>query len=43
VAIAVSLTAAAAAEYLNPSLRTAVDVKEFLDLPVLASVSTRGR
>ena len=43
VAIAASLTAAAASEYLNPSLRTAVDVKEFLDLPVLASVSNRGR
>jgi uncharacterized protein involved in exopolysaccharide biosynthesis len=41
-ALIVSLGAAALGEYLNPSLRTADDVKEFLDVPVLASVSTRG-
>jgi uncharacterized protein involved in exopolysaccharide biosynthesis len=41
--ILVSLSVAAAAEYLNPSLVTSDDVKEFLDVPVLASISTRGR
>ena len=42
-AIVVSIAAAVAAEYLNPSLKTADDVREFLDVPVVASVSTHGR
>jgi succinoglycan biosynthesis transport protein ExoP len=42
-AIAASIAAAVAAERLNPSLRTTDDVKAFLDVPVLASVSSRGR
>ena len=42
-AIATSVAAAVAAEYLNPSLRTADDVMEFLDVPVLAAVSSRDR
>jgi uncharacterized protein involved in exopolysaccharide biosynthesis len=42
-AIAASIAAAVAAERLNPSLRTTDDVKSFLDVPVLASVSSRGR
>jgi uncharacterized protein involved in exopolysaccharide biosynthesis len=42
-AIAASIAAAAAAEYLNPSLKTSDDVKIFLNVPVLASVSSRGR
>ena len=42
-AIAASMAAAVAAEYFNPSLRTSDDVKVFLDVPVLASVSSRGR
>ena len=39
-AIAISLAAAAAAEHLNPSLRTSEEVRELLDVPVLASVPT---
>jgi uncharacterized protein involved in exopolysaccharide biosynthesis len=39
-AIAVSLAAAGAAEHLNPSLRTSAEVRELLDVPVLALVST---
>ena len=42
-AIVVSLGVAGVAEYLDPSLRTSEDIKEFLDLPVLASVSNAGR
>jgi uncharacterized protein involved in exopolysaccharide biosynthesis len=42
-AIVVSLGVAVVAEYLDPSLRTSEDIKEFLDLPVLASVSNAGR
>jgi len=42
-AIVVSLGAAVVAEYLDPSFRTPEDIKEFLDLPVLASVSDAGR
>jgi uncharacterized protein involved in exopolysaccharide biosynthesis len=42
-AIVVSLGVAVVAEYLDPSLRTTEDIKEFLDLPVLASVSNPGR
>ncbi len=42
-AIVVSLGIAVVAEYLDPSLRTSEDIKEFLDLPVLASVSDAGR
>jgi uncharacterized protein involved in exopolysaccharide biosynthesis len=38
-----SLGAAVVAEYLDPSLRTSEDIKEFLDLPVLASLSDAGR
>jgi uncharacterized protein involved in exopolysaccharide biosynthesis len=41
-AIAVSVAALAAAEYLNPSFRTSEDVQESLDVPVLASVSIHG-
>jgi len=40
--IVVSLCVAVAAEYLNPSLVTTEDVKDFLDVPVLASFSTQG-
>jgi uncharacterized protein involved in exopolysaccharide biosynthesis len=43
VGVVFSLSVAAAAEYLNPSLVTSDDIKEFLDLPVLASISPRGR
>jgi uncharacterized protein involved in exopolysaccharide biosynthesis len=32
-----------AAEYLNPALRTSDEVKEFLDVPLLASVSGQGQ
>jgi capsular polysaccharide biosynthesis protein len=39
-AIAISLAAAAAAEHLNPSLGTSEEVRELLDVPVLASVPT---
>jgi len=42
-AIIVSLGVAVVAEYLDPSLRTSEDIQEFLDLPVLASVSDAGR
>ena len=42
-AMVVSLGVAVVAEYLDPSLRTSEDIKEFLDLPVLASVSDAGR
>jgi uncharacterized protein involved in exopolysaccharide biosynthesis len=42
-AIVVSLGVAVVAEYLDPSLRTSEDINEFLDLPVLASVSNPGR
>jgi uncharacterized protein involved in exopolysaccharide biosynthesis len=42
-AIVVSLGVAVVAEYLDPSLRTSEDIKEFLDLPVLASVSNAGQ
>ena len=38
-ALAVSAGAAVTAEYLSPSLKNSEDVKEFLDLPVLGSVS----
>jgi uncharacterized protein involved in exopolysaccharide biosynthesis len=41
-AIAGSLAAAAAAEHLNPSLRTSDEVEKLLDVSVLALVSTRG-
>jgi capsular polysaccharide biosynthesis protein len=37
-AIAASVVAVAAGEYLNPSFRTLDDVQESLDVPVLASV-----
>jgi uncharacterized protein involved in exopolysaccharide biosynthesis len=42
-AIVVSMGVAVVAEYLDPSLRTSEDIKEYLDLPVLASVSDAGR
>lgn len=42
-AIAASVASATTAEYLNPSLKTPVDVFEFLDVPVLASISLRAR
>ena len=42
-AIVVSLGVAVVAEFLDPSFRTSEDVKEFLDLPVLASVSNAGQ
>jgi uncharacterized protein involved in exopolysaccharide biosynthesis len=42
-AIAASVASATTAEYLNPSLKTPVDVIEFLDVPVLASISLRAR
>jgi len=42
-AIVCSLGVAVVAEYLDPSLRTPEDIKEYLDLPVLASVSDAGR
>jgi len=42
-AFVVSLGVAVVAEYLDPSLKTSEDIKEFLDLPVLASVSNSGR
>jgi uncharacterized protein involved in exopolysaccharide biosynthesis len=42
-AIAASVVSATTAEYLNPSLKTPVDVIEFLDVPVLASISLRAR
>ncbi len=42
-ACAVSIAAAIAAEYLDPALRTRHEVEEFLDVPVLASVSENGR
>jgi uncharacterized protein involved in exopolysaccharide biosynthesis len=42
-AIASSAVTASTAEYLNPSLKNAVDVMEFLDVPVLASISPRTR
>ena len=41
-AIVISLSAAAVAEFLNPSLVTPDDVKLFLDVPVLASIVTRA-
>ena len=41
-AIALSLAAAATAEYCNPSLKNSVDVVEFLEVPVLASISSRA-
>jgi uncharacterized protein involved in exopolysaccharide biosynthesis len=41
-AIVVSVAALAVAEYLNPSFRTAEDVQESLDVPVLASILTHG-
>jgi len=39
--IVVSVSAAAMAEFLNPSLVTSDDVRHFLDVPVLASITTR--
>jgi uncharacterized protein involved in exopolysaccharide biosynthesis len=42
-AITASVATAAAAEYLNPSLRSGVDVVKILDVPVLASISSGGR
>jgi len=42
-AIAASVASATTAEYLNPSLKTPVDVIEYLDVPVLASISLRVR
>jgi uncharacterized protein involved in exopolysaccharide biosynthesis len=42
-AIAASVASATTAEYLNPSLKTPVDVIEYLDVPVLASISLRTR
>jgi uncharacterized protein involved in exopolysaccharide biosynthesis len=42
-AIVISLVVALVAEYLDPSLRTSEDINEFLDLPVLASVSNTER
>ena len=42
-AIAASVASATTAEYLNPSLKTPVDVVEYLDVPVLASISLRAR
>ena len=41
--IVVSVAVARAAEFVNPSLVTPDDVKEFLDVPVLASISADGR
>lgn len=41
-AIALSLAVAAAAEHLNPSLRTSEEVQKLLDVSVLALVSSRG-
>jgi uncharacterized protein involved in exopolysaccharide biosynthesis len=38
-----SASVAVAAEFLNPALVTPEDVKEFLDVPVLASISSHGR
>jgi uncharacterized protein involved in exopolysaccharide biosynthesis len=38
-AMVVSLGVAVVAEYLDPSIRTSEDIQEFLDVPVLASVS----
>jgi uncharacterized protein involved in exopolysaccharide biosynthesis len=40
-AMTAGVATAALAEYLNPSLRNAVEVMEFLDVPVLASISPR--
>lgn len=42
-AVVASVITGATAEYLNPSLKNAVDVMEFLEVPVLASISSRGR
>ena len=42
-ALLVALSAAVAAEFLNPSLVTPDDVQEFLDVPVLASISSDAR
>lgn len=42
-AIAASMVSATTAEYLNPSLKTPVDVVEYLDVPVLASITPRAR
>jgi capsular polysaccharide biosynthesis protein len=42
-AIAASVASATTAEYLNPSLKTPVEVVEYLDVPVLASISLRAR
>jgi capsular polysaccharide biosynthesis protein len=42
-AIAASVASATTAEYLNPSLKTPVDVVEYLDVPVLASITPRAR
>jgi uncharacterized protein involved in exopolysaccharide biosynthesis len=39
--IVVSVGAAAMAEFLNPSLVTSDDVQHYLDVPVLASITTR--
>ena len=42
-AIAASVASATTAEYLNPSLKSPVDVVEYLDVPVLASITPRAR
>ncbi len=42
-AVAVGIASAIVAEYLDPALRTPHEVEEFLDVPVLASVSSNGR
>jgi len=42
-ATVVSMASAILAEYLDPSLRSSDEVKEFLDVPVLASISSDSR
>jgi len=42
-AMMAGVTVIAASEYLNPSLRTSDEIIEFLDLPVLASISGTDR
>lgn len=42
-AIAASVASVTTAEFLNPSLKTPVEVIEYLDVPVLASISPRAR
>jgi uncharacterized protein involved in exopolysaccharide biosynthesis len=42
-AVLASAITGATAEYLNPSLKNAADVMEYLEVPVLASISSRDR